>query len=164
MSSRVHRVWRPSSSVVLCLQSSAPLDEKMGWGARRWVVNLGLAPSFLLQCWEFLKTPSNRIPNRLSLGSEQRRGIQREVVPSSLQRAMGSSSGEFRLPSHPTGLLTFGTRTPVHSLLPHPSSEPLPTHLCPSPHRAQSPPASNPAGAVPTPAQVSHLPPLGLED
>ena len=58
-----------------------------------------------------------------------------------------------KLPSRPTGLLHFGTRTPVHSLLPHPSSEPLPTHLCPSPHRAQSPPTSTPPGQSPHPAR-----------
>lgn len=62
---------------------------------------------------------------------------------------------EFRpqRPPRPTGLLPLGTHSPHHSLLPHPSSEPLPTHLCPSPGRAQSPPTSTPLGQPLHPAR-----------
>lgn len=124
--------------------------EREGWW---WSAPLLGTSSSLFQSWESLKTPSNPIPNGLSPGSEQWRENTVGSGPLLAPEGNGILQREFRskLPSRPTGL--FGTRTPVHSLLPHPSSEPLPTHLCPSPRRAQPPPMSTPPGQSPHPAR-----------
>lgn len=112
----------------LSVFSSAPFRTD-GSGERECWWRCGPASPFLLQSWEFLKTPSNPIPNSLSLGSEQCQGIsRREGVPFSPQRA-GGSSGASSGPSVPhvpqvscplarTALTTRCFRIPPLSLSP----------------------------------------------
>lgn len=121
-----------------------------GWGARR--------PVGIWACIFFpppvLGIPGNSFqPNlkRAFLGFRTMTGTTQGRGPLHAPEGNGILRPQFRpqLPSRPTGLLPFGTRALVHSPLPHPSSEPLPTHLCPSPHRAQSPPTFTLPGGRP---------------
>lgn len=94
-------------------------------------------------------------PKRAFLGFRTMTGTTQGRGPGHAPEGNGILRPQFRpqLPSRPTGLLPFGTRALVHSPLPHPSSEPLPTHLCPSPHRAQSPPTFTLPGPSPHPVR-----------
>lgn len=149
----------------VCFQSSLPFPgtRRWGWGASRLVVTwacIFLPPpvpgipenSFRLNPkrapFGFRTMPGNTEGRGPRLAPEGSRLLRRQLRP--------------KLPSRPTGPRPqFSTRTPVHSLLPHPSSRPLPAHLCPSPHRAQSPPTSTPPGS-PRTRPGAHLSPPGL--
>lgn len=138
----------------LSVFSSAPFRAD-GSGERECWWRRGPASPFLLQS---LGIPENFQPN----SKEALSGFR--TMPGNFTQGRGpllalAGRGllrrEFRpqRPLRPTGLLPFGTHSPHHSLLPHPSSEPLPTHLCPSPGRAQSPPTSTPLGQPLHPAR-----------
>lgn len=132
---------------------------EMGVGKQNAAGDLGLhvLPT---SPWEFLKAPFNPAFPKGCLWVRNNDGDYRgKWAPPFPAQGSGALGPEFwpGLPSRPTGLFA-GTPCSCPLAASASLSQPLPTHLRPSAHRAPWPPNVHPAGEAPKPPQVPDLP------